>query len=82
MPYITEAQRDRILANPGDSQNPGELNYELTLICQAYLFNTKHSYQNYNDVIGALEACKLEFYRRLVSPYEDKKITENGDVYL
>jgi len=32
-------------------------------------------------VIGALEACKLEFYRRAVVPYEDKKIKENGDVY-
>jgi hypothetical protein len=34
-----------------------------------------------NDIIGALEACKLEFYRRLVSHYEDIKIRSNGDVY-
>jgi hypothetical protein len=35
----------------------------------------------YNDVIGALECCKLELYRRMVAPYENTKIKENGDVY-
>jgi hypothetical protein len=32
-------------------------------------------------VVGALEACKLEFYRRVVTPYEENKMKENGDVY-
>lgn len=30
---------------------------------------------------GAIECAKLEFVRRVVSPYEDQKILENGDVY-
>ena len=30
---------------------------------------------------GALECAKLEFARRIVAPYEDAKIKENGDVY-
>ena len=30
---------------------------------------------------GALECAKLEFYRRVVSKYEDQKILDNGDVY-
>lgn len=33
------------------------------------------------DVLGALECCKLEFYRRVAVPYEDRKITLNGDCY-
>jgi hypothetical protein len=37
-------------------------------------------YRDYHAVIGALEAAKLEFYRRQVAPYEDGKIAENGDV--
>lgn len=38
------------------------------------------SYFDYNRAIGVLECAKLEFYRRVVSSYEDKKIKENGDV--
>lgn len=38
-------------------------------------------YQQVNDIVGALEGAKLEFYRRVVSKYEDQKIIQNGDVY-
>lgn len=33
------------------------------------------------EIGGAIECAKLEFYRRVAAPYEDKKIAENGDVY-
>jgi hypothetical protein len=42
---------------------------------------TDYNYQRLNDALGALEGAKLEFYRRVVVPYEDWKMTENGDVY-
>jgi hypothetical protein len=58
----------------------GDLNYIFTKIINHYMNRKGEKYQHYNDVIGALEACKLELYRRRVAPYEDKKITENGDV--
>lgn len=32
------------------------------------------------SLLGAVEAAKLEFYRRHVAPYEDKKLGEHGDV--
>jgi hypothetical protein len=32
------------------------------------------------NIEAELECCKLEIYRRLVAPYEDKKKDENGDV--
>ena len=57
------------------------MNFALTKMIQFYLSCKGVSYSSFNDVIGALEACKLEFYRRVVSPYEDNKIIENGDVY-
>lgn len=60
--------------------NPGELNYMLTTICRNYA-GDKYNYERLNAIVGALECCKLEFVRRMVSPYEDKKIAENGDVY-
>ena len=80
MPYITQERRDAIdnLEIPRDA---GELNYLLTSICFEYIVNRTRNYQAINDVVGALEGCKLEFYRRLAAPYEDRKIIENGDVY-
>ena len=31
-------------------------------------------------VLADVESAKLEYYRRILAPYEDKKIKENGDV--
>lgn len=79
MPYIDAAARDAMFTLT--PRNPGELNYELTSIINGYLLQHGMKYQTINDIIGALEGCKLEFYRRIAAPYEDTKITENGDVY-
>lgn len=81
MPYIKQDLREYLLRGNLPS-SAGELNYCLTQICRGYLQEADlNNYQGFNDVVGALESCKLEFYRRVVSPYEDKKIIENGDVY-
>lgn len=81
MPYISKESRKDIWETQRPPDSPGELNYLLTNICLQYVDYNTPGYTIYNDVIGALEACKLEFYRRAVAPYEDKKIEENGDVY-
>ena len=59
----------------------GDLNYVLTIVCKAYLARHGKSYSSFNDILGALEGAKLEFYRRVVAPYEDEKRQQNGDVY-
>ena len=62
-----------------ESSKDGKLNYAITrLIDELY----EPSYSQYNRAIGVLECVKLELYRRLVAPYEDTKISENGDVYI
>jgi hypothetical protein len=83
MPYITLARRDFITGTDEDwtPQISGELNYILTKWVDAYLKDNGLNYRNINDVIGALECCKLELYRRVAAPYEDKKRDENGEVY-
>jgi len=83
MPYINKPARLRIEDDLEeiDIQNSGELNYVLTSIIREYLVNHGKSYATYNEVVGVLECCKLELYRRLVAPHEDKKCEENGDVY-
>ena len=55
----------------------GDLNYIVTCIFKKFY---SPRYFNYNRAIGVLESIKLEFYRRVVAPYEDVKIDENGDV--
>lgn len=64
-----------------NAENPGQLNYSITMLVDYYLKSKGESYQTYNDIVGALECCKIELYRRKIAPYEDKKIQENGDVY-
>lgn len=59
--------------------NAGELNYLITWIIDRQLDNA--NYARYNEIIGMLECCKLELYRRMIAPYEDVKKKENGDVY-
>lgn len=82
MPYVTDDDKNRLVMNLRDiPKTPGELNYLLTMLSKLYFERNGENYQAINDVVGALEGCKLEFYRRLVSPYEDKKIESNGDCY-
>jgi hypothetical protein len=85
MPYITKEQREEIdgyIANLcmrlGD--DPGERNYVITKIIHDYIAKTGLRYKNLNSAVGILECAKAEFIRTVVSPYEDEKIKENGNV--
>jgi len=91
MPYIVKENRAKFIAIIDevesaflfDKVEAGELNYILTEIIIRFLKrNGGFRYKDINDAIGALECCKQELYRRLVAPYEDKKIKENGDVFF
>jgi hypothetical protein len=79
MPYIKKSRREELIDSV--CETPGELNYKLTTTIIDYMNFKGLNYQTINDIVGALEGCKLEFYRRVASPYENKKIEENGDVY-
>lgn len=78
MPYILKSNRARAKTHP---ENAGELNYAITTLLREYIAYTGERYQAFNDIVGALENAKIEFYRRVVTPYEMRKIEENGDVY-
>ena len=87
MPYIEQLRRDQLEAYGYDGgpipqpQTAGELNYCITTLIRVYMQDKVKNYALFNSVVGALESCKLEFYRRIVAPYENTKIEENGDVY-
>lgn len=86
MPYINKLEREdldswlveEMLPQP---ETAGQLNYLFSLIARDYINKQGLKYQAINDIIGALEGAKMEFYRRVAAPYEDQKIVENGDVY-
>jgi hypothetical protein len=82
VPYILPKTRERIANDPtSEIETPGELNYRITLLLKRYLAWHGPSYQTLNDILGALEGVKLEFYRRRAAPYEEQKMILNGDVY-
>ena len=96
MPYIDEEEReelnfaidimvDNILNNKTNLNNPndfsnflGRINYCFSRVIIGVMRTI--SYKNIAMATGVLENIKQEFYRRIASPYEDKKITENGDI--
>lgn len=89
MPYIEKQERERFdpametlikEITDGQSTTQGDLNYILTKICDAYVERRGKSYSAMAEVVAGLECAKLEYYRRVAAPYEDKKIIENGDV--
>ena len=82
MPYIEPGRRKELVFGFPHSypKNCGELNYVLIKMCLNYLCDER-GYADYNEVMGVLECVKQEFYRRVITPYENKKRKENGDVF-
>ena len=87
MPYVKPENRVKyekvldelidILKSLQVEEVDGELNYVVTKILkQVYPLR----YFHINKAVGVLECVKLEFYRRVAAPYEDKKMKESGDV--
>jgi len=92
MPYIKQEFRDMLYPeldamakkiNEINQKHPnqtkdGLLNFTLTEILNQVYPNAR--YHDYNEIIGFLECCKMEYYRKKISPYEDMKESENGSV--
>ena len=86
MPYIKDKDRVKFQGPAIEIANlaecAGDLNYAITIIMHSYLKKKSLNYANLNELIGMMECCKLELYRKVASPYEDIKATENGDIGL
>jgi hypothetical protein len=84
MPYIDAESRSELDSTMGIDgiitfkPTPGELNY---IITKLLLATEPKCYRDFNELVGVLECCKLEFYSRAVRKYEDEKIAQNGDIY-
>lgn len=80
MPYIPKTNRTKLIDGKVIPASAGELNFLITYLCNEYMRDDL-CYDSINEVIGVLECCKQELYRRIAGPYEDIKCKENGDVY-
>lgn len=90
MPYITEGRRK--LYEPHLRELISHLNAETLHGCQfsgdvVYviykILKTLYGDGRFEERVNALkvlESAKLEYYRRVVAPYEDQKIKDNSDV--
>jgi len=89
MPYILQERRQQLDVKFkelfDEDLTVGELNYIFSRIIKNLVEKHKSlkqfSYQFCNDIIGMLECAKMEFYRKVVTPYEELKIKQNGDLY-
>ncbi len=85
MPYIPQHRRKQfepeIVSLVTRIESEGELNYIFMRLAILLLKKMgKLSYGNLNRIMGVLDCVQAEFYRRIVAPYEDGKIRENGDI--
>ncbi len=82
MPYIKMDRRKQLepilkMLSEYEVKADGDLNYILFKYCKYYV---KPSYNNYKNFCGELNQCVTEIERRILAPYEDEKIKENGEV--
>lgn len=62
----------------------GELTWAIQDALRKYLLNCSAGSLGFSELaecIAALEAAKLDFYERIVRPYEESKRRDNGDVW-
>lgn len=93
MPYIKQKIREKIdpaikelglkiVTSAENNGRAGNTNYAITkLMGEVFGPIEDMGYNDFNEVIGVLECCKQEFYRKQISPYEDFKEKQNGEVF-
>jgi hypothetical protein len=88
MPYIMKEKRaildpaiEELVEAFGkldDAGFAGNLNYVVSKLLKTLY--PAPNYQRFNDMVGAMECCKLELYRKRIAPYEELKERENGPI--
>ena len=89
MPYIHPADRQQYepiiaslvaaMAGREPRQALGDLNYVVFAAVRRYLDDGRMTYANASALLGTMDCCRMEIYRRLIAPYEDTKRQEHGD---
>lgn len=86
MPYTKQEDRTPDIINSiaclvNEIKNKGDLNYTICQLTAELILKTGGmSYTNVSNWIDGVDGAERELTRRLLNPYEDEKIRENGDV--
>jgi len=86
MPYTkqedrTPTMKEAIAKLASEIKNKGDLNYTICQLTGMLIIKTGGmGYTNVSNWIDGVHGAERELTRRLLNPYEDKKIEENGDV--
>lgn len=91
MPYIRPQDQQRILTSLSNVLlgTKGELCFAINVLQMKFAEthfseitkSQKVDYQTLSDCVSAANDANTEFYRRVIFPYEDHKIRENGDIF-
>ena len=84
MPYIKPERRalfdSHLEACATEIEGEGDLNYCIYKLSSLLIGRIGESYDKLSMCSSAMEHAKLEWYRKRLSPYEDRKIADNGDI--
>lgn len=85
MPYIQDVDKDEMLESIEQLKRliltKGDLNYAICeLVGKLILHDDDLSYIQISEWIDAVHDAEAELRRRILIPYEDFKMFENGDV--
>jgi hypothetical protein len=93
MPYIKKSDRDKLDFNIQEMvysiddlhrdviDRPGLVNYTITrIVARSLEPEDGWGYHSLSRAIAVLRDAATEMERRLMAPYEDQKIRDNGDV--
>jgi len=79
MPYINHEVD--IEATCYEWNGVGVLNCAISLVLSNYIKAQGLSYSTINDIVGALDCAKMEFYRKVAVPYEERKEADSVYTY-
>jgi len=79
-PIINDLKRDIVNITLDDESVNLEcvINYTLTKLL-SMMYSAK-TYDEINDVIGMLECCKLEYYRKVAATINDQSEYDQGEI--
>lgn len=84
MPYIPDKEKyemsNCIEHLQSFIESKGDLNYAICELVGRLIIDDTISYTKMSEWIDAVHNAETELRRRLLNPYEDIKILENGDV--
>lgn len=84
MPYIKAEMKKEMEDSIHDLsmwiQSKGDLNYVICELVGRFILDDDLTYTKMSEKIDAVHDAETELRRRILTPYENIKIEENGDV--